>query len=112
LKIATKPSPVLNVRVLAGVSNTTKGAAYFTGDRSAMRRVIQRTVTTTKIISLTITHSESEEAIEYTLIDDADALDEPLTSAAALAAEECAIEDELPAGDASGAARPQPDTQA
>ena len=34
-----------------------------------MRRVIQRTVTTTKIISLTITHSESAEAVEYTLVD-------------------------------------------
>lgn len=32
-----------------------------------MRRVIQRTVRTTKIVSLTITHSESEEAVEYTL---------------------------------------------
>ncbi len=32
-----------------------------------MRRVIQRTVRTTKIVSLTITHSESEEAVEYSL---------------------------------------------
>lgn len=85
-----------------------------------MRRVIQRTVTTTKIISLTITHSESEEAIEYTLIDDAEALDEPLTSAAALAAEECGSQADLPASmadsvageyDPSGAVRPQPDAQ-
>lgn len=35
-----------------------------------MRRVIQRTITTTRIVSLTITHSESEEAVEYTVIDD------------------------------------------
>lgn len=46
-----------------------------------MRRVIQRTVTTTKIVSLTITHSESEEAVEYTLIDNpiASAPDRPET---------------------------------
>ena len=39
-----------------------------------MRRVIQRTITTTKIISLTITHSESEEEVEYTLAASADQL--------------------------------------
>jgi hypothetical protein len=37
-----------------------------------MRQVIQRTVRTTKIISLTMTHSESEEAVEYALIDGVD----------------------------------------
>ena len=42
-----------------------------------MRHVIQRTITTTKIISLTITHSESEEAVEYTLVDDADESSQP-----------------------------------
>ncbi len=36
-----------------------------------MRRVIQRTITTTKIVSLTITHSEREEAVEYAVIDKA-----------------------------------------
>ena len=41
-----------------------------------MRRVIQRTVRTTKIISLTITHSESEEAVEYTLASNADQIAE------------------------------------
>ena len=40
-----------------------------------MRRVIQRTVTTTTIVSLTITHSESEEAVEYTVVDDVERLD-------------------------------------
>jgi hypothetical protein len=40
-----------------------------------MRRVIQKTVTTTKIISLTITHSEEE--VEYTLTTGADELNEP-----------------------------------
>ena len=39
-----------------------------------MRRVIQRTVTTTTIVSLTITHSESAEAVEYTLVDSAEEL--------------------------------------
>lgn len=42
-----------------------------------MRRVIQRTVRTTKIISLTITHSESEEAVEYTLVDEVEPLNDP-----------------------------------
>lgn len=45
-----------------------------------MRRVIQRTVRTTKIISLTITHSESEEAVEYTLVDEAEPLNDPTPS--------------------------------
>ncbi len=39
-----------------------------------MRRVIQRTVTTTTIVLLTITHSESAEAVEYTLVDSAEEL--------------------------------------
>ena len=39
-----------------------------------MRRVIQRTVTTTTIVSLTTTHSESAEAVEYTLVDSAEEL--------------------------------------
>ena len=38
-----------------------------------MRRVIQRTITTTKIISLTITHSEEE--VNYILTDSQDQLD-------------------------------------
>ncbi len=42
-----------------------------------MRRVIQRTITTTKIVSLTITHSEHEEAVEYTLLDKAAAPHDP-----------------------------------
>ncbi len=40
-----------------------------------MRRVIQRTIKTIKIISLTITHSEEE--VEYTVINNADQLGEP-----------------------------------
>ncbi len=40
-----------------------------------MRRVIQRTIKTIKIISLTITHSEEE--VEYTVINSADQLGEP-----------------------------------
>lgn len=40
-----------------------------------MRRVIQRTVRTTKIVSLTITHSESEEAVEYSLTSGSDQLE-------------------------------------
>ena len=40
-----------------------------------MRRVIQKTITTTKIVSLTITHSETEEAVEYTLAASADQLE-------------------------------------
>ncbi len=46
-----------------------------------MRRVIQKTVTTTRIVSLTITHSESEEAVEYTLIEGAEQVNEPIASA-------------------------------
>ncbi len=40
-----------------------------------MRRVIQRTIKTIKIISLTITHSEEE--VEYTVLNSADRLSEP-----------------------------------
>jgi len=90
-----------------------------------MRRVIQRTVTTTKIISLTITHSESEEAVEYTLVDGAEQLDEPIAPVVELAADDHTINAELPATaadsiaaesatyepDSSGAARPQTDVQ-
>ncbi len=43
-----------------------------------MRRVIQRTITTTKIVSLTITHSEHEEAVEYTLLDKAAQPNDPV----------------------------------
>lgn len=46
-----------------------------------MRRVIQKTVTTTRIVSLTITHSESEEAVEYTLVDGLDHSNGPLAPA-------------------------------
>ncbi len=40
-----------------------------------MRRVIQKTITTTKIISLTITHSEEE--VEYTLTNSSEQLSAP-----------------------------------
>ncbi|MBI5564485.1 MAG: hypothetical protein HY870_06295 [Chloroflexi bacterium] len=62
-----------------------------------MRHVIQKTVTTTKIISLTITHSESEAAVEYTLIDGADQSNEPIAPAPDQAADERAAIAELPA---------------
>jgi hypothetical protein len=66
-----------------------------------MRRVIQKTITTTKIISLTITHSEEE--VEYALTTGVDQLNEseaslPAEAAAVIALEpECeAVDDESP----------------
>ncbi len=49
--------------------------------RTTMRRVIQRTITTTKIVSLNMTTSESEEAIEYTLTGGPAQLDAPAAPA-------------------------------
>ena len=82
-----------------------------------MRRVIQKTVTTTRIVSLTITHSESAEEVEYTLIEGADQLNEPQMPASDQDAvdyvvSDRAADDELPqattdiAGDAAALARP------
>ncbi len=66
-----------------------------------MRRVIQKTVTTTRIVSLTITHSDSEEAVEYTLVDGLDHANGPLAPASDQAVEDHgaavrAANDELP----------------
>ena len=43
-----------------------------------MRRVIQRTVTTTKIISLTITHSDEEVEYLLTTADELDVASQPV----------------------------------
>ncbi len=59
-----------------------------------MRRVIQRTITTTKIISLTITHSE--EAVEYTVLSSADQLAEAEPAANDPAALDLAASDATP----------------
>lgn len=59
-----------------------------------MRRVIQRTIKTIKIISLTITHSEEE--VEYTVINSADQLSEPERPAEDHPALDGAASDETP----------------
>lgn len=72
-----------------------------------MRRVIQRTVRTTKIVSLTITHSE--EQVDYTLLPDNDPLSEP--AAPDRAGLPAAPDDPAQAatGDAPAADRSEPD---
>jgi hypothetical protein len=70
-----------------------------------MRRVIQRTITTTKIISLTITHSEEE--VEYTVINGADQLAEPEPAANDPAGLDLAASDETPETTESAAITPE-----
>jgi hypothetical protein len=72
-----------------------------------MRRVIQRTVRTTKIVSLTITHSE--EQVDYTLLPDNDQLPEPAASDRVERSAETDKPAQAATGDAPLADRPEPD---
>ena len=70
-----------------------------------MRRVIQRTITTTRIISLTITHSEEE--VEYTVVSSADQLAEPEPAADDDTPLDLAASDEAPDTTTSPAVTPE-----